>query len=94
MASRQVVVASTHTLLQQLAGEFGSLKRRAQGSAASAYYGMDKEQAAARMMALADRIASMQQVSFHHGSPSRQASAQLDVRQYHLLSSPCLYTAF
>ncbi|KAK9821396.1 hypothetical protein WJX74_009247 [Apatococcus lobatus] len=62
IATRQAEVASTHSLLQQLAGEFGSLKRRAQGSAASAYYGMDKEQAAAQMMALAERIASMQQV--------------------------------
>lgn len=81
MASRQAEVASTHALLQQLAGEFASLKRKAQGSAASAYYGMDKEHAAAQMMALADRIANMQQVSFHHGLSSGQASAKLGPRQ-------------
>lgn len=51
-----------HALLHQLAGGFGSLKRRAQGSAAAAFYAMDKEQAAAQMVALADRISSMQQV--------------------------------
>ncbi|KAK9841102.1 hypothetical protein WJX84_004464 [Apatococcus fuscideae] len=62
LASRQAEVASMHALLLQLAGEFGSLKRNAQGSAASAYYSLDKELAVAQMVALADRITAMQQV--------------------------------
>ncbi len=59
-----------HGTLTQLAGEFGSLKRRAQGSAAAAYYGLDKEKAVAQMMALADRISDMQQVRLLQDCPS------------------------